>query len=64
MRAKAPGSSIKTDREKGGTPEEIAAIWESDSAFAYVTISITERKGKPGRKSLEKIAASVVPGFF
>jgi hypothetical protein len=42
----------------------IAAIWESDSAFAYVTISITERKGKPGRKSLEKIAATVVPGFF
>jgi hypothetical protein len=41
----------------------IYGIWESDSQHDYLTILITEAKGKPGRKSLEKIAAVAVTGF-
>lgn len=46
---------------KGGLG--IEGIWESESQHDYLTIVIAEAKGKPGRKSLEKIAAVAVTGF-
>jgi len=41
----------------------LTGIWEDESQYAYVTIGIIEGKHKPGRKSFEKIAATVVGGF-
>jgi hypothetical protein len=41
----------------------VNGIWYSDSQHDYITIAITEGQAKPGRKTLEKIAATAVPGF-
>jgi hypothetical protein len=41
----------------------VNGIWYSDNQHDYITIGITESKHKLGRKSLERIAATAVPGF-